>query len=112
MQHSYSLLPNDEQQSRLSQDFGKLAASVQDTMQQFVDEQGRIIPSQAYEFIFERLFASFANADDKDEVGRQLTLLAAILPPRQQPRELMRKQSRAISFGMSIFQMKIEVLLG
>lgn len=77
MQNSYSLLPNDEQQSRLSQDFGKLAASVQDTMQQFVDEQGRIIPSQAYEFIFERLFASFANADDKDEVGRQLTLPAS-----------------------------------
>jgi solute carrier family 25 (mitochondrial phosphate transporter), member 3 len=100
-QHSYSLLPKDQQQIRLSQDFGKLAASVQRAIQQYVDEQGRFIPSLAYERIFERLFASFANSDDKDEVGRQLTLLAAILPPTQQPRELMRKQSRSTSFGPS-----------
>lgn len=94
LQHAYSLLPEDQQQNRLGQDFGKFAASVQRSIQEFLEKQGRVKSARlAYEQIFERLVASSAGSEDEDEVSRQLMLLASILPSRQQPKEFMRKQS-------------------
>jgi secreted Zn-dependent insulinase-like peptidase len=84
--HSYSLLPFDQQQTRLGQDFGKLSASIQRALQGYMeDKAGATPPRNVYEDIFERLMRSVDGSLDKDEGKRQLLLLAATLPADHQP---------------------------
>jgi len=85
LQVAYSLLPNDQRQSRLGRDFGSLAASIEEAVQIYIEKASS--NRQGYEQLFERFTASYANANDGKEVRRQLCLLAAILPVDQQPRD-------------------------
>ncbi|KAG7368781.1 protease III family protein [Nitzschia inconspicua] len=97
LQHAYSLLPDEQQRSRLGQDFGKMASSVQHSIQEFINEkEGYISSRQAFEQVFERLDASYRSLEVGDEVNRQLLLLVSILPSGQQPKDYTKKQARSL----------------
>ena len=85
LQVAYSLLPNDQQLTRLGRDFGSLAASIEEALQIYIEKASS--NRQAYEQLFERFASSYATASNGDEVRRQLCLLAATLPVDQQPRD-------------------------
>lgn len=86
LQVAYSLLPNDQRQSRLGRDFGSLAASIEEALQIYIEKASS--NRQGYEQLFERFSASYAStATNGDEIRRQLCLLAATLPVDQQPRD-------------------------
>ena len=85
LQVAYSLLPIDQQQSRLGRDFGSLAASIEEALQVYIEKANS--NRQGYDQLFERFTSSYATGTNSDEVRRQLCLLAATLPADQQPRD-------------------------
>jgi len=91
LQVSYSLLPNEQRQSRLGRDFGSLAASVQDALQIYIQKANS--NRQGYEQLFERFASTYAasSTTTDEEVRRQLCLLAATLPVDLQPRDAIQK---------------------
>lgn len=87
---SYSLLSGDQQQSRLGQDFGRLAASLQQALDGYLLTGVNNGSPQGYEYIFQRFITTYvtnpsSNNLSSADVIRQLLILAAILPPKQQP---------------------------
>lgn len=97
---SYSLLSDIEQQSRLGRDFGSLAASVLHALQSFVESGTTNDVRQGYEIIFDRFVTTYVAApvsssrhEATDEVRQQLLILAATLPPNQQPIGAIKKLS-------------------
>jgi solute carrier family 25 (mitochondrial phosphate transporter), member 3 len=95
---SYDLLSPEQQQARLGRDFGTLATSLQETIQQYLSQQSNEQPQQQYERLFEILTSSYYydNSNNiassrKDEIGRQLCLLAATLPENLQPQTTIEK---------------------
>jgi solute carrier family 25 phosphate transporter 3 len=90
LQVSYSLLSNEQRQSRLGRDFGSLAASVQDALQIYIQKANS--NRQGYEQLFERFASTYtASTTNDDEVKRHLCLLAATLPVDLQPRDAIQK---------------------
>jgi solute carrier family 25 phosphate transporter 3 len=95
IQLSYSLLSNEQRQSRLGRDFGSLAVSLQQALQSYLQKAPTY--RQGYEQIFERFATTYDNnnnnnnINNKEEVRRQLCLLAATLPVDQQPRDVIQK---------------------
>eukprot|EP00529_Nitzschia_sp_RCC80_P009787 CAMPEP_0113507490 /NCGR_PEP_ID=MMETSP0014_2-20120614/36492_1 /TAXON_ID=2857 /ORGANISM="Nitzschia sp." /LENGTH=793 /DNA_ID=CAMNT_0000403101 /DNA_START=123 /DNA_END=2500 /DNA_ORIENTATION=+ /assembly_acc=CAM_ASM_000159 len=104
---SYQLLSPYEQQTKVGKDFGNLSASLQATIQQYLlpstetGSTGTAAATLTIQRRYERLFETFANTyynsdnngnpgltsnESQDEIGRQLCLLAATLPPNIQPK--------------------------
>jgi solute carrier family 25 phosphate transporter 3 len=89
-QLSYSLLSNEQKQSRLGRDFGSLAVSLQQALQSYLQKAPTC--QRGYEQIFERFATTYDNNNNNNkEVRRQLCLLAATLPVDQQPRGVIQK---------------------
>ena len=89
LQLKYSLLSNEQRQSRLGRDFGSLAVSIQQALQIYL--QKTTTNRQGYEQLFERFTATYADSAKNEEMRRQLCLLAATLPVDQQPRDVIQK---------------------
>lgn len=92
LQKSYLLLSDEEKQNRLGRDFGRLANSLQQALQRYLQN----LPT--YRLGYEQMFELFAITYDRNndgvnnkEVRRQLCLLAATLPIDQQPRTTIQK---------------------
>ena len=66
LQIAYSLLPNDQQQSRLGRDFGSLAASIEEALQIYIEKANT--NRQGYETLFERFASTYATGTNGDEV--------------------------------------------
>ena len=85
---SFSLLPNDQKQSKLGQSFGSLSMSVQLAMNQFVQQNGKNNIKRQYE----ELAKLFLERYGKDtETQRQIALLFATLPPSDQPTAVLER---------------------
>mmetsp|Transcript_9803 Transcript_9803/g.20525 ORF Transcript_9803/g.20525 Transcript_9803/m.20525 type:complete len:698 (-) Transcript_9803:2031-4124(-) len=86
LQVSYSLLTEEQRQSRLGRDFGGLAVSIQEALQIYIQKAASY--RQGYEQLFEQFSATYGGeTPNGEEVRRQLCLLAATLPVDQQPRD-------------------------
>jgi solute carrier family 25 phosphate transporter 3 len=136
---SYQLLSEEQQQSKLGRDFGKLAASLQDALQQYlvVDQFSStqpISPQSRYEQFFDMLTTTYYYGDkssgisgvsnaSRDEIGRQLCLLGAVLPTnlqpkvainkliRQQQQQQQKSQSISVTFSLEMLSSDLSLLL-
>lgn len=85
---SFSLLPPDEQQSKLGRSFGRLARSIQIAMEQSLQEAATI--EEGYQ---ELLLLFLKNYGDTEEARRHIGLLFATLPNDYQPTKVMSRVS-------------------
>ncbi len=96
---SNSLLPSDEERSRLGSKFGDLSRSIQISLEHYIlhlDDSATTINlkdtvavKRRFEDLYEIFFSSYTNnsfiGDRDDESKRQLKLLFTTLPPKYQP---------------------------